>query len=167
MAAHQLAGLRPSSSATRSAMYWCDAPWNPYLATPSSSHCAGDAVEPRVLRHGGVELRFECGDNRDARHGLPECLDGREVDGIVRRRRRQELPQRVDHAVIHHERAAIAGPAWTAFSATASIGVPPVRICSNGFGDSRRPVPAALARARSPRAFREPGTSAKWSPGSV
>jgi hypothetical protein len=32
---------RPSSSAQRSATYWCDAPWNPYFITPSARHSAG------------------------------------------------------------------------------------------------------------------------------
>ena len=28
-------------AATRSPMYWCEAPWNPYFATPSSSQAPG------------------------------------------------------------------------------------------------------------------------------
>ena len=36
-----------------------------------------------------------------------ECLDGRQVDRVVRGRGGQELPQRRHHIVVHHERPAI------------------------------------------------------------
>ena len=42
-----------------------------------------------------------------AGHGLAKRLDRRQVDGVVRGRGRQELPQRLDHAVVDHESAAI------------------------------------------------------------
>ncbi len=64
-------------------------------------------VLPRVFRHGGVKLGFEGRYNRHPGHRLLEGLDGRQIDRVVRRRGRQELPQGRRHIAVHHECAAI------------------------------------------------------------
>ena len=54
-----------------------------------------------------MELRLEGGHQRDARQAFAEGADGRQIDGIVRRRGRQELFQGQQYAIVNRKRAAV------------------------------------------------------------
>ena len=117
-----------------------------------------DSIARGVLGHGGVELRLEGGDQRDARHGFTKGAYRRQVDGSCAPARRAGTPPRPRSRPSSITKVPrYRGPACTALNATASMP-------ASASLDLRPPLRDSRARAPGGRgpATRSEGISRIW-----